>query len=90
MIGSRVSLTMRLTLVFPIWNKQVKETCESPDAENRNVNTKRSDPGIAFLNLVSFFSINSPTKPNKCSILSGDIQKKAIKEKGHQNNYMQE
>ena len=88
MIASQVSLTIRLTLFFLLRNEKIKETCESPDTKNRNVNINRSDAGIAFLKLVSFFSINGPTKPNKCYIFSDDIRKKAMKEKGLQSNYM--
>ena len=76
MIASLVSLTIRLTLFFPIRNKYDKETCESPDAKNRIVNMSRSAAGIAFLRFVSFFWISGPTRPNKCSNLLGDIQKK--------------
>ena len=76
MIASLVSLTIRLTLFFPIRNKYDNETCESLDAKNRIVNMSRSAAGVAFLGFVYFFWINGPTRLNKCSNLSGDIRKK--------------
>ena len=76
MIALLVSLTIWLTLFFPIQNRYHKETCESPDAKNRIVDISRSAVGIAFLRFVSFFWINGPTNINKCSNLSGDIRKK--------------
>ena len=55
-----------------IWNKWIKETCHSPDSKTGNVNINRSDVGIAFLMLVSFFLSNGLNKLNKCS--SGQTQ----------------
>ena len=76
MIASLVSLTIRLTLFFPIQNEYDKETCESPDATNRIFNMSRSPARIAFLRFVSFFWISGSTNPNKCSNLSCDIREK--------------
>ena len=76
MIALLVSLTLRLTLFFPIRNKYDKETCKSPDAKNCIVNMRHSAAGIAFLRFVSFFWISDSARSKKCSNLLGYIRKK--------------